>query len=75
LTDPSSSNIAVLAIDHGHQGISVAAGRPGGDSRGRPAAPAPPDVANGLNPNDPADRDGDGYINLGKYLNSLCPPP
>jgi hypothetical protein len=33
--------------------------------------------AHGLNPNDPADRnvvrDGDGYTNLEKYLNSFCP--
>jgi pectate lyase len=36
------------------------------------------ELAHGLNPNDPrdgnADRDGDGYTNLEKYLNSLCPP-
>jgi hypothetical protein len=39
-----------------------------------------PDVwetAHGLNPKDPSDRngmpDGDGYTNLEKYLNSLCP--
>ena len=35
--------------------------------------------AQGLNPNDPADRngvrDGNGYTNLEKYLNSLCAPP
>ena len=34
--------------------------------------------AHGLNPTDPtdrnADRDGDGYTNLEKYLNSLCAP-
>jgi hypothetical protein len=34
--------------------------------------------ARGLNPNDPTDRngvrDGDGYTNLEKYLNSLCAP-
>jgi hypothetical protein len=33
----------------------------------------------GLDPNDPADRngdrDGDGYTNLEEYLNSLCPAP
>ena len=33
--------------------------------------------AHGLNPNDPSDRnaipEGDGYTNLEKYLNSLCP--
>jgi hypothetical protein len=33
--------------------------------------------AHGLNPNDPADRnaipDNDGYTNIEKYLNSLCP--
>jgi len=33
--------------------------------------------ANKLNPRDPEDRnsdkDGDGYTNLEKYINSLCP--
>ncbi len=53
------------------------------------SAPAPADQdrdgmpdawekAHGLNPNDPSDRngerDGDGYTNLEKYLNSLCTP-
>jgi hypothetical protein len=37
------------------------------------------ETANGLNPNDPVDRNddrnGDGYTNLEEYTNSLCPDP
>ncbi|MFP6643370.1 MAG: hypothetical protein VCF24_07405 [Candidatus Latescibacterota bacterium] len=37
------------------------------------------EVANGLDPQDPEDRNGDadsdGYTNLEEYLNSLCPQP
>ena len=37
------------------------------------------ETAHGLNPNDPLDRNAvtgrDGYTNLEKYLNSLCPTP
>ena len=36
------------------------------------------ELARGLDPRDPADRnadpDGDGYTNLEDYLNGLCPP-
>ncbi|MGB8227255.1 MAG: hypothetical protein WCE45_10400 [Sedimentisphaerales bacterium] len=36
------------------------------------------ETAHGLNPNDPADQNdytGDGYTNLEKYINGLCPDP
>jgi hypothetical protein len=33
------------------------------------------EAGHGLNPRDPADRNGDGYTNLEEYLNSLYPMP
>jgi hypothetical protein len=73
----SEQDLVSLGVGDSGYGTLAAAVRPAGFDTDEDGMPNAWESANGLNPNDAADRNGDtdadGYTNLEEYLNSLVP--
>ena len=73
----SEQDLVSLGVGDSATARSPAASRPAGFDTDRDGMPDAWETANGLNPSNAADRngdaDGDGYTNLEEYLNSLVP--
>jgi hypothetical protein len=73
----SEQDLVSLGVGDSGYGTLAAATRPAGFDTDQDGMPNAWESANGLNPNDAADRNGDadadGYTNLEEYLNSLVP--
>jgi hypothetical protein len=73
----SEQDLVALGVGDNGYGTLANATRPAGFDTDNDGMPNAWETANGLNPNDAADRngdaDGDAYTNLEEYLNSLVP--
>jgi len=73
----SEQDLVGLGVGDSGYGTLAQATRPAGFDTDQDGMPNTWETANGLNPNDGADRtgdtDADGYTNLEEYLNSLVP--
>ncbi len=73
----SEQDLVSLGVGDSGYGTLPSATRPAGFDTDRDGMPDAWETANGLNPNDATDRNGDadrdGYTNLEEYLNSLVP--
>jgi hypothetical protein len=73
----SEQDLVALGVDDSGYGTLAAATRPAGFDTDQDGMPNTWESANGSDPNDAADRngdgDGDGYTNLEEYLKALVP--